>query len=129
MDFELREASPEAIVLTCRGSLSWQQRDQLAANVADYLAPRQSMRGLVLDMGAVDFVNSAGLGALFQVAREVRSRGGEVVFANVTPIIHRLLTTVGMLRVAHCERDVDDAVDRLRQAGPAPVTSHPPSEP
>jgi anti-anti-sigma factor len=126
--FELREASPGYLVLTCRGGLSWEEREHLAATVEQYLVGRPSLHGMVLDMGAVEYVNSAGLGALFQVVQRVRSRGAQLAFANVPPAIHRLLTTVGMVRLAAIAPDTDAALIQLAQsAAGATSDNSPPS--
>jgi len=68
-------------------------------------------------------VNSAGLGALFQVAQRIRSRGGQLAFANVPPAIQRLLATVGMSRLAVFGRDVTEALTLLAQHETPPADS------
>lgn len=116
MKFELREASPGYLVLTCRGGLSWEDRELLAASVEQYLVGNNSLRGVVLEMSGVEFVNSAGLGALFQLIQRLRGRGGALAFASVPPTIGRLLTTVGMERLAKFGQDVPEALTLLGQA-------------
>ena len=113
MESELAEAVPGTVVMTCRGGLSWDEREHLAARVDDYLADRAPLSGLVLDLGGVDYVNSAGLGALFQVLRTVRQRGGRLALVNVPPTIQRVLTTAGMNRLTYLGRDVADALEWL----------------
>ena len=116
MDFELREASPGYVVLTCRGGLSWEDRELLVASVEQYLVGREKLRGLTLDMAGVEFVNSAGLGALFQLIRRVREQGGQIAFASIPPTIVRLFGTVGMERLARFADDVPDALALLARA-------------
>ena len=116
MKFELREATPGYLVLTCRGGLSWEDRELLAASVEQHLVGGNNLHGLVLDMSGVEFVNSAGLGALFQLIQRLRGRGGSLAFAGVPPTIGRLLTTVGMERLAEFGQDVPEALALLAQA-------------
>ena len=124
MKIEWRDASPGYGVLTCRGGLSWEEREYLVASVEQYLVGRDDLRGLVLDMAEVDFVNSAGLGALFQLAQRLRSRGGQLAFASVPPQIARLLATAGMTRLAKMGGDVPEALHLLTQpAPPAPASA------
>jgi anti-anti-sigma factor len=122
LKFELREAGPGCLVLTCHGGLSWEDRELLAASVEQYLTGRDTVHGLVLDMAAVEFVNSAGLGALFQLIQRLRGRGARLAFANVPPTIHRVLMTVGMVRLAAFGRDVPDALALLNPPA-APTVS------
>lgn len=114
--FELREISPTCLLLTCAGGLSWEDRDVLANEVAHFLEPRPALTGVVLDLAAVQFVNSAGLGALFQLIRRVRERGGRVVFANVPPTLLRMFHAVGIDRMAGIGADVKAAVALLAES-------------
>ena len=115
--FELREINPACLLLTCAGGLSWEDRDVLANEVEHYLQPRPALTGVVLDLAAVQFVNSAGLGALFQLIRRIRERGGQLVFANVPPTLLRMFNAVGIDRITSIATDVNAAMALL--AGPA----------
>lgn len=116
MKFELREASPGFLVLSCRGGLSWEDRELLTVSVEEHLAGRNTIQGLVLDMSNVEFVNSAGLGALFQLVQRLRERDGQLAFASVPPTLRRLFTAVGMDRLVKLEPDVNEALAALRAA-------------
>lgn len=111
--FQLREAGPTCVVLTCATGLSWEYRDVLAEAVERYLRPRPAVTGVVLDMTAVPFVNSAGLGALFQLMGRLRSHERRLVFANVTPLVARMFDAVGLQRLASMARDVPAALAEL----------------
>ncbi len=124
LKFELREAGPGLLVLKCRGGLSWEDRDLLAGSVEQHLSGRQGLRGLVLEMSGVEFVNSAGLGALFQLVQRLRSRGGRLAFANTPAPIRRLFTAVGMDRLALLGEDVGALLAQL--AAPADIFAPPP---
>jgi anti-anti-sigma factor len=114
--FELREINPTCLLLTCAGGLSWEDRDVLANEVEHYLQPRPALTGVVLDLAAVQFVNSAGLGALFQLIRRVRERHGRLVFANVPPTLLRMFAAVGIDRMAGIGTDVKAALALLAES-------------
>lgn len=111
--FQLREANPTCAVLTCQGSLSWEDRELLAHQVQEYLQHHPNISALVADVGAVDFVNSAGLGALFQLNRRLCGRGGQLLLANVPPQLLRVFRAIGLDRIARVEPDVETAVASL----------------
>jgi anti-anti-sigma factor len=113
MKFELREASPGYLILTGHGGLSWEDRELLSAGVEQYLVGCDTLHGVAFDMAHIQFVNSAGLGALFQLVQRVRSRGGGLAFVNVPPAIRRLLSTVGMERLAKFADSVPEALKLL----------------
>lgn len=55
------------------------------------------VRTLVIDLAAVGFVDSAGLGALVRLRNTAEAGGQQIVLANVSPQVRRLLTITGML--------------------------------
>ncbi|MFH1747600.1 MAG: STAS domain-containing protein [Planctomycetota bacterium] len=118
MKFELREAGPGYLVLTCRGGLSWEDRELLTVSVEQHLAERPVIHGLVLDMSNVEFVNSAGLGALFQLIQRLRERGGQLAFAHVPPTLRRLFSAVGLDRVVTFGDDISMALQALSESTP-----------
>ena len=128
--FQFRDAGPTCLLLSCEGGLSWEDRDMLTNEVERYLYPRPGVRDLAIDMSAVRFVNSAGLGALFQLYRRIRQRGGRVVFANVPAVVGRVFNAVGLDRLAQLVPDVPAAFQALGisatlPAGSSPMSSQP----
>ena len=73
-----------------------------------------SARGVVVDMTALDFIDSSGISMLFKVARRVGSHRQQlrVVVPDGKPVA-RVLEIVEFDRAAPVDRDVDSAVARL----------------
>jgi anti-anti-sigma factor len=113
--FAMRAADAAHAVLTCTGGLSWEDREVLADEVGRFLDQNPATTGLVVDLGAVTFVNSAGLGALFQLVGRLRARQGRLAFANSSPLVARMFTAVGMDRIADIGADVPAALKRLAE--------------
>lgn len=111
--FRIQDAGRACAVLACTGGLSWEDRDVLAGQVEQHLREKPEVRHVVLDLNAVPFVNSAGLGALFQLLSRVRQRGGRLAFANVSPVVARMFDAVGLNRLASVSPDVPAAVAEL----------------
>jgi len=111
MNFELRQAKPNCVVLRCRGVLSWEDRVALADGVEQHLDGQAGVLGVVLDLGEVTFINSAGLGALFQLAQRLRARQTRLAFANVSPMLKRLFQTVGLDHFARIGDDLNTILD------------------
>lgn len=74
---------------------------------------------LVIDLAAVPFVDSAGLGALIGGIRRARELGGDVAVACSRPTLVRLLRTTGFDRIVTVADTVDEAAAALA-AEPAP---------
>lgn len=114
MNFEVADSSEGCLVLTCHGEASWEDREVLAAGVERHLETNPSLRGVVLDLHEVGFVNSAGLGAIFQLVQRLRGRGGQLVLARVQPPVERIFSAVGLDRVAVITEDVARGQAALR---------------
>ncbi|MFN0089563.1 MAG: STAS domain-containing protein [Acidimicrobiales bacterium] len=86
------------------------------AQFRDALARFASARRLVIDLSAVPFMDSAGLGALIGGIRKARESDGEVAVACSRPTLTRLLHTTGFDRivpVADTVEGADEALDAL----------------
>lgn len=106
MKFQVRETGPGCLLVSCEGGLSWEDRDVLVATVDSHLLGLNKLQGVVLDLAKIEYVNSAGLGALFQLVQRIRAAGGRIVFAGTPSTIQRLLRTVGMERLASFAENV-----------------------
>lgn len=74
---------------------------------------------LLIDMSAVTFVDSAGLGALIGGIRRIRELGGDVTLACSRPSLIRLLCNVGFDRIAVISETLEGAIWAL-EASPIP---------
>ena len=81
------------------------------------LAEMASSPQLIIDMSAVPFVDSAGLGALIGGIRRARELGGDVAVACNRPTLVRLLRTTGFDRIVTVAESVQEAVDWLSKDG------------
>ncbi len=79
------------------------------------LADLASTSRLVIDMSAVPFLDSAGLGALIGGIRRARELGGDVAVACNRPTLVRLLHTTGFDRIVTVADTVEEAVAALHQ--------------
>ena len=68
---------------------------------------------VVLDLGDVRFMDSAGLGALIGGLRQIREQRGRVAIGPVPPNVDRLLRTVGVERLVPVEGTVEKACEAL----------------
>jgi anti-sigma B factor antagonist len=78
------------------------------------LADVASADRLVIDLSAVPFVDSAGLGALIGGIRRTRELGGQVAVACSRPTLVRLLRTTGFDRIVTVAETVAEAALALQ---------------
>ena len=77
---------------------------------------------LLIDLSAVPFMDSAGLGALIGGIRRAREAGGDVAVACSRPTLTRLLHTTGFDRIVPVTETVDAAADALVDRRPSRPT-------
>ena len=56
-------------------------------------------RGLIMDMSAVNFMDSSGLGLIMGRCSVMNELGGEVIVSDPNPAIERIMNLAGMERV------------------------------
>ncbi|MBK9120693.1 MAG: STAS domain-containing protein [Phycisphaerales bacterium] len=98
--FEFQDVADGYFLIVCRGELCWEDRATLVPEVERQLQERPTPAGIILDLGAVNFVSSAGVGALFLLIQTARARGLAVAFAQVPTRIVRIFEAVGLDRLA-----------------------------
>lgn len=114
---EVRPGGEGVLILTCHGDLSWEDREQLSACVERHFADTPEVNGVIMDLSRVEHVNSAGLGALFQLTRLLRDRGGVLVLVNASDRLARVFRTIGLDRLARSSESVQNAAETLAARG------------
>lgn len=130
--FDITHEGGGLFVMRCNGGLSWEDRDTLAASVEDHTADVSEFRALIVDFSRTEYVNSAGLGALFQLVRRLRPREARLAFASVPPTLCRLFQTVGLDRVTEFFETTESALASLQRGsstGMGDARPQPPTEP
>ncbi len=79
------------------------------------LADLASAPRILIDMSAVPFLDSAGLGALIGGIRRARELGGDVAVACNRPTLVRLLRTTGFDRIVTVADTLEEAAAALHQ--------------
>ena len=95
-------------VLVLRGDLDMAGAPRLHQEVAQLVAAGDAR--LVLDLAAVDFIDSTGLGAVIGALRRVRSHDGELVLVCPEPRLQRVSAMCDLDRVFGLHGPVDAAV-------------------
>ena len=73
----------------------------------------QSPTHLVLNSGAVDYVNSLLLGKLFALAKKVKSLGGQLVLCQVCAALYDLFALVKLTLLVLIVDSEEEALERL----------------
>ncbi len=74
---------------------------------------------LVIDLGNLEFVDSAGLGVLVGIYKRVNKRGRRVVVAGAQPYVSRVMKIIKLDQVFESFPDVPSALAELSRSAPA----------
>ncbi len=104
IDIQVEESADHTV---CRpvGELDAYTVGQFRESLADLA----SVPRLLIDLSAVPFMDSAGLGALIGGIRRAREAGGDVAVACSRPTLTRLLHTTGFDRIVPVTETVEEA--------------------
>jgi anti-anti-sigma factor len=102
------------VVVTLEGRVS----NATAPDLARLLARREGhgLRGLVLDLSGVDYINGAGLKVLAAGASTLDAAGCELIACNPQPVIHTIFDMAGPIPHLTIERSTEAALNRLLPA-------------
>ncbi len=99
-------------VLTLAGRVTLgDESNQLRAKIKELLAAGK--KRMVLDLGDVTYIDSAGLGTLVAAYTSTRSEGGEIHLANITKKFSELLSITKLLTIFDVHTSIADALKAL----------------
>lgn len=84
------------------------ESSQLRSRIKELLG--QGKQRMVLDLGDVSYIDSAGLGTLVAAYTSARNGGGEIKLANVTKKFDELLNITKLVTIFDVHENVADAV-------------------
>ena len=75
-------------------------------------------RHLVIDLGGIEYISSAGLRVLLLVAKRVRAAGGDLVLCALGPAVRQVFELAGFLSIFRVEPSREQALARLASPWP-----------
>ena len=114
MDIDSR-AVGDVMVLDLKGKMTLGEGDELLKDKVNSLV-HQGHRKLILNVAAVPYVDSAGLGEIVRTYTTVSRLGGSLKLLNLTKRIHDLLSITKLLTVFETFESEDDAVRSFSSA-------------
>ncbi len=95
-------------VVTLDGSCTMEVSAELRDKLEPLVTP--DARSLVVDMQALDFIDSTGLGGIIAAHLRARQTGGKVRLVKPRPAIHEILTITWLVKLFPLDETVDAAV-------------------
>ena len=103
-DFRIeREARGNVQLIRLTGSLDMYSFPRLETQINTLF--QQNQFAVLLDCRELDYVGSAGLGALIGFAKQAREKGGDVKLLNVPERIFKIIELLGFTKVLQVHND------------------------
>ncbi|WP_030213736.1 STAS domain-containing protein [Streptomyces bikiniensis] len=108
LDVEVEIHDADTAVVSVGGELDIETATMLHHHLANQFL--HGRRHLVLDLSALDFMDSSGLNVLIRAGRDARESGGDLHLAAPTPAVRRILEITGLTMTTPLHADVADAL-------------------
>jgi anti-sigma B factor antagonist len=120
------KALPKVAVVTLTGAIDPLSISSLQEVVAE--ANRKGFRLLVLDLGEIRYINSAGLAYLVNLGDALAARRGILLLAGAQPKVKVVFDLMGVSQFFKLYKSVDSALAAIaaarRRVGMAPIRRH-----
>ena len=115
MDYTSNETEPGLTVTTISGALTRGSKGEELEWALERLI-EGGCRKLILDMSAVHYIDSAGLGVLVGTTGKMNQAGGKLKLAGVTDKVMMVIKVTKVDQVLSCETDVQSAAKAIGAA-------------
>ncbi len=110
MPLEITQRETNGIyVLTLSGRLVLGVESSGLRTTIDNLLSSGATR-IVISLEHVNYVDSAGLGALIEIHRKTKAKGGRLILSNLGPKLRQALEIAGLLSIFETSGTAADAV-------------------
>jgi anti-sigma B factor antagonist len=118
LELSKRHVEPDITVFELRGRLALGNRlTEIEHSIKTDL--HSGCRKLVLDLGGLEFIDSAGLGMLVMCAGAMEETGGRMCVATANPRIVHVFEITHLERVVALHADAESACTSLGSSGTA----------
>ena len=115
LKIQIQEGRPFTQTVALVGRLDTETAPSLDAELQRVLATQ--VKVIVFDLSGLDYISSAGLGALFRARKAMKARSGEALLVNPQPQVQKVFDIVKAVDVKAVFRDVaelDEYLDEMQ---------------
>ncbi len=103
------EIKKGCLVVTLGGEIDLLDAEKLHRE-ADYILDNSEINAMVVNMAAVDFIDSSGIGALIGRYKKLRYRKGKMCLVGLKQNVARILNMAGVLGLMEAYPDEETAL-------------------
>lgn len=110
------EFTGTALKIKLRGEIDHHSAAAVRAAIDDMIKSKRPCE-LIIDMSAVDFMDSSGLGLIMGRYNTMKEIGGSVTVADPTPATEKIMNLAGLERIIKIKKTA-------KRTAPNPIPSH-----
>ena len=111
-----RQTTPGIVTMSPEGSIDVDTSSILDRELCRIIA--ENIKTLVLDMAGVDFISSAGIGAVTKAKVTIKRQGGDLAMINVQPqvkTVFEIMRLGPVLNVFESIQELDEYLEKLQK--------------
>ncbi|CDQ39747.1 MULTISPECIES: anti-sigma F factor antagonist [Virgibacillus] len=102
----------EVLIVRLSGELDHHEAEQLR-NEWKEIMYKNDVKHVLLNLEAMTFMDSSGLGVVLGRYKEVLQLGGEMVVCSISPPVKRLFEMSGLFKIVRLEENEEFALETL----------------
>lgn len=106
------EVKKDVLIVRLTGELDHHEAEKLRSKWKDVLY-KSPAKHIILNLEAVTFMDSSGIGVILGRYKEVLQLGGEMIVCSITPSIKRLFEMSGLFKIVRLEESEKYALSTL----------------
>lgn len=106
------EVKDNVLLVRLDGELDHHTAEELRSKLNDKLE-QHSIVHIVMNLEALSFMDSSGLGVILGRYKQIKSQGGQMVVCSISPTIKRLFEMSGMFKIIRLEENEKFALKTL----------------
>ena len=109
ISFSKPETNPEVSVISVRGFVDTTTSGELEESLKRLL--KQSQFNIVVDLGGVNYISSAGWGIFISEIKEIRENGGDLKLASMVGEVYEVFELLEFQTILESFDSIDKAVE------------------
>ena len=116
LKIQTAQTEPGVVTVSPEGSVDTNTSSILESEIRRILTA--NVKTLILDMAGVDFVSSAGIGAVTKAKVTIKRRGGDLAMINVQPQVKKVFEIMHLgpvLNVFESTEELDEYLEKIQE--------------
>jgi len=109
IDLETRQS---VLLVRLEGELDHHTSESLRTKIEDAMR-KKKIRHIVLNLEALTFMDSSGLGVILGRYKQIKNQNGEMIVCAISPSIKRLFDMSGLFKIIRLEENEKNALQTL----------------